>query len=79
MFVTNTPGWFGSESQETLRRIREHARRCQALPPLRPGEAEQLVAEFAAKRGGFTQCPIAYLGILPPMSIGDPPNEWLFR
>jgi hypothetical protein len=41
--------------------MRAHAQRCQALPPLRPGEAERLVAEYAARRGGVTKCPAAFL------------------
>ena len=62
MSATNeTPLWQSSEFWETLRRRREHTRRCTALPPLRPGEAERLVAEYATKRGGFTQCPTVYL------------------
>ena len=51
----------GAEYLEELRRKAEHAQRCRALPPLRPGEAERLVAAFAAKRGGPTKCPTAYL------------------
>lgn len=55
-------GWpRGPESFDKARRKLEHERRCRALPPLQPGEAERLVAAFAAKRGGFTQCPPAYL------------------
>lgn len=50
-----------AECLEELRRKAEHAQGCRALPPLRPGEAEQLVAAFAAKRGGPTKCPTAYL------------------
>ena len=50
-----------AEHLEELRRKAEHAERCRALPPLRPGEVEQLVAAFAAKRGGPTKCPTAYL------------------
>jgi hypothetical protein len=55
--------WRSSKSKfwEIQSNRREHARRCQDLPPLMPGEAEQLVADYAAKRGGFTQCPPAYL------------------
>ena len=49
------------EDWEALRRMRAHAQRCQALPPLQPGEAERLVAEYAARRGGITRCPPAYL------------------
>ncbi|MBV9757151.1 MAG: hypothetical protein JO047_08865 [Alphaproteobacteria bacterium] len=41
--------------------MRAHAQRCQALPPLQPGEAERLVAEYAARHGGVTKCPTAYL------------------
>jgi hypothetical protein len=53
-----------SDRAEAARRAAQHARRCQALPPLRPGEAERLIAEFVAKRGA-TQCPPAYLLPLP--------------
>lgn len=49
------------EEWEALRRIRAHAQRCRSLPPLQPGEAERLVAEYAARRGGITRCPTAYL------------------
>ena len=55
-------GWpRGSEYLDSVRRKLEHEQRCRTLPPLKPGEAEQLVAAFAAKRGGFTKCPAAYL------------------
>lgn len=52
---------FYQQQRNTVRRIREHAHRCESLPPLKPGEAERLVAEYAAKRGGFTQCPTVFL------------------
>src|SRR5690349_17009168 len=73
MSATNPTPWrgFDHEHSQTLRRAREHARRCLALPPLRPGEAERLVAEYAAKRGGFTQCPAAYLVPVQPVTF-DP-------
>jgi hypothetical protein len=37
-----------------------HRQRCRGLPPLRRGEAEQLVARFLADRQ-ITQCPTVYL------------------
>ena len=46
-----------------------HKQRCSALPPMRPGEAEDMVAAFIAARG-VTQCPPAYAAtvqqMLPP-------------
>ena len=41
-------------------KVAAHRQRCRALPPLRRGEAEQLVAKFLAERE-VTQCPPAYL------------------
>lgn len=61
MLATGFPIPRDAEDWNALRRMREHVRRCQSLPPLRPGEAERLVAEYAARRGGVTQCPAAYL------------------
>jgi hypothetical protein len=49
------------ESIEARRRKQEHSRRCSGLPPLKPGEAERLIAEYTAKWGGFTKCPAVYL------------------
>lgn len=50
-----------SEVSDALRRRLKHIRECRALPPLKPGEVEQLVARFLAKQGGPTKCPAAYL------------------
>lgn len=61
MSATDASFWRNPEQSKILRRAREHARRCLGLPPLKPGEAERLVAEYVTKRGGFTQCPTAYL------------------
>jgi hypothetical protein len=36
-----------------------HRQRCKALPPVQPGEAERLTAEFLANRG-VTSCPTRY-------------------
>lgn len=49
------------ESLEVLRRRSERLRRCRALPPLQPGEAERLVAAFLAHGGSLTRCPPVYL------------------
>jgi hypothetical protein len=49
------------EDWEVVRRMRAHAQRCRALPPLRPGEVERLIAEYAARHGSITRCPTAYL------------------
>ena len=37
-----------------------HRQRCRSLPPLRPGEAENLLADFLATRG-VTVCPTRYV------------------
>jgi hypothetical protein len=49
---TNT---FGRLSIQAL----QHRRRCETLPPLRTGEAEELVAQFLEARG-ITECPARY-------------------
>ena len=36
-----------------------HRRRCKALPPVQPGEAERLMADFLATRA-ITACPARY-------------------
>ena len=36
-----------------------HWRRCTSLPPIRPGEADRLTADFLAARGA-TVCPTRY-------------------
>jgi hypothetical protein len=36
-----------------------HWRRCTSLPPIRPGEADRLTADFLATRGA-TVCPTRY-------------------
>ena len=36
-----------------------HRRRCKSLPPVQPGEAERLMADFLATRG-VTACPTRY-------------------
>jgi hypothetical protein len=62
MARTDPAGWpHNSVSLQELRRRAERIRRCRALPPLRPGEMEQLVAAFVAKHGAITQCPPAYV------------------
>ena len=53
--------FLGEETSEARRRSLEHRQRCRHLPPLQKGEAERLVAEFLATRGGATLCPPAYL------------------
>jgi hypothetical protein len=45
---------------EKQRQAAAHRQRCRRLPPLRLGEAEQLVAKFLADRP-VTQCPTVYL------------------
>jgi hypothetical protein len=45
---------------ETHLRKLAHKARCHALPPMRAGEADQLMAAFIAARG-VTQCPPAYV------------------
>lgn len=50
-----------SISLQELRRRAERARRCRALPPLGPGEAERLVAAYIAEHGGITRCAPVYL------------------
>ena len=55
------PASRSSFAGETLSRIRAHAERCSSLPALRPGEAERLVADYAAQRGGITRCPTVFL------------------
>ena len=52
--------FFSPFSSEAKEKAAAHRRRCRDLPPLRDGEAEQLVAEFLASRPA-TQCPAAYL------------------
>jgi len=36
-----------------------HLRRCKSLPPVQPGEADRLVADFLAARS-ITVCPTRY-------------------
>ena len=36
-----------------------HRRRCRTLPPVQPGEAERLMADFLATKG-VTACPTRY-------------------
>jgi hypothetical protein len=36
-----------------------HRRRCMSLPPVRPGEAQRLMADFLATKG-VTACPTRY-------------------
>ncbi len=38
------------EGKAVVRKVEAHRQRCKALPPLGEGEAERLVAEFAATR-----------------------------
>jgi hypothetical protein len=57
--ATFIPGF--CQKSETIARIRAHVQRCSSLPPLKPGEAERLVAEYAAKRGGIRRCPTVFL------------------
>jgi len=45
---------------EKQQRAAAHRQRCRRLPPVKPAEAEQLVAKFLAKRS-VTQCPTVYL------------------
>lgn len=45
-----------SERHAAHSRAIEHARRCSSLPPLRKGEAEQLVQNFLAEHS-VTLCP----------------------
>ena len=52
--------WFSQPVSEAHEKAAAHRRRCRDLPPLRRGEAEQLVVEFLAGRP-VTQCPTAYL------------------
>ncbi len=40
-------------------KVRAHRLRCKSLPPLQPGEAERLLAEFLATRD-VTACPTRY-------------------
>jgi hypothetical protein len=48
------------EMRERQLKIAAHRERCHSLPPPSRAEAERLIAEFIAARGGVTQCPVAY-------------------
>jgi hypothetical protein len=36
-----------------------HWQRCKSLPPMQPGEADRLIADFVAAKG-ITSCPTRY-------------------
>lgn len=55
------PGSAGDDARLSRERSLAHMQRCSRLPPVSSGEAESLIAQFLAKRGGVTQCPPAYL------------------
>jgi hypothetical protein len=48
-----------SQFNKTPPCIRQRWQRCKQLPPLRVGEAEELVAAFLASRS-VTTCPVRY-------------------
>ena len=56
-------GWPDADAycRDAADRIRAHKARCRQLPASTPSEDERLVAQFLAKRGGVTQCPVAYV------------------
>ena len=55
------PGSTRADMRLARERSLAHVQRCRRLPPVSASEAERLVAQFLAKRGGVTQCPPAYL------------------
>jgi hypothetical protein len=55
------PTGFNRESQQAV----AHQRRCRALPPLKPGEHERLIAEFLAVKS-VTFCPPRYAAPVEP-------------
>ncbi len=65
MHNTFPPGFYGepisAEAELRQQRFLAHKQRCRALPPVTSNEAEQLVAQFLAKRGSVTRCPPAYV------------------
>ena len=40
-------------------KVQAHRLRCKSLPPMQPGEAERLLADFLDSRG-ITACPTRY-------------------
>ncbi len=58
----------------TSQQAKEHRRRCMALPPLRAGEHERLVAAFLAVRS-ITQCPVRYV---LPLHRGPQPTRSVY-
>lgn len=52
------------DSSPAVRDIRDrslaHKERCRRLPPVSAAEADSLVNQFLASRGGVTRCPPAY-------------------
>jgi hypothetical protein len=58
---------FGSQLHP---RFSPHWQRCKQLPPLRPGEAEALMAAFLANRG-VTACPARFVEAVeyPPQLV----------
>ena len=61
MYRTDEADGASTQHKRTRLRIQQHARRCRNLPPLKPAEADRLIAEFVAKRDGPTKCRAAYL------------------
>lgn len=53
--MQNRSSFFGGLSLQAV----QHRRRCEQLPALRAGEAEDLVAAYLASRGA-TVCPVRY-------------------
>ena len=48
-----------SHSQGMSRAAVTHWQRCKSLPPMQPGEAERLIADFLASKS-ITACPTRY-------------------
>jgi hypothetical protein len=46
-------------SLEMMTPAAAHRRRCKSLPPMRPGEADRLIADFLAAKS-ITVCPTRY-------------------
>ena len=63
--------WFEQALSQTKQKAKAHRERCRALPPLRPGEVDRLVAEFLANRV-VTQCPTMFVTTVSQADCREP-------